>query len=283
MFRRRDRTASTPAPTFGATPSGGPSILDQYVRDAPSQQLAIDVFAGEWSSRFPDHVGVTAGQVPLFTDPRITWVVERIGGRDAMRDLRVLELGPLEGGHTAMLDEAGAHVTAIESNTRAYLKCLVTKEILGLTRSRFELGDFVPFLATTDHRYDLLVASGVLYHSPDPIGLLENIARVADRVAIWTHYFHDEVVAADPGKARMFVPSVESVDWRGESIVLHRRNYLESLQWAGFCGGPEESALWMERDGLMTVLHGLGFGRIEVQSDDLDNPNGACVMLLAQR
>ena len=81
----------------------------------------------------------------------------------------------------------------------------------------------------------------------------------------------------------MFVPEVVTVDWRGTPVVLHRRNYLESLQWAGFCGGPESSAMWMERDGLMAVLSGLGFDRIEVQADDLDNPNGACVMLMAEK
>jgi hypothetical protein len=39
----------------------------------------------------------------------------------------------------------------------------------------------------------------------------------------------------------------------------------------------------MERDGLMTALRELGYTRIEVQSDDLENPNGACVMLFAER
>ena len=196
---------------------------------------------------------------------------------------RVLELGPLEAGHSAMLHDAGATVVAVESNTRAYLKCLVAKEVLDLERCKFLLGDFVPYLEHTDDAFDLVVASGVLYHSPDPLGLLTSIARVGARVAIWTHYYEPDVVAADANKARMFVPQVEQVQWRGHTIALHRRNYLESLQWAGFCGGPESSALWMERDGLMTALTELGYSRIEVQSDDLNNPNGACVMLFAER
>jgi hypothetical protein len=281
MFRPRARRAvATPAaaPVPAAAPTG--SILDQYVRDAPSNQLAVDVFAGEWSSRFPASWGLNAGQVPLFEDPRITWTIEQVGGVEGRR---VLELGPLEAAHSAMLHQAGASVVAIEANTRAYLKCLIVKEIMHLDRLQVLLGDFVPYLEATDEHFDLLLASGVLYHSPDPVGLLTAMARVADRVAIWTHYWEPDVVAADEGKARMFVPKVEQREWRGHQLHLHRRNYLESLQWAGFCGGPESSALWMERADIITVLTELGLGRITVQSDDLENPNGACVMLAAER
>jgi SAM-dependent methyltransferase len=218
--------------------------------------------------------------VPLFDDPRITWVVDHVGGVDGFR---ILELGPLEAGHTAMLHDAGASVVAIESNTRAFLKCLVVKELLDLKQAQFLLGDFVPYLEHTTERFELLLASGVLYHSPDPLGLLEAIGRVADRVAIWTHYFEPTVVNADPGKLRMFVPEPVVVAWRDRQVTLHRRNYLESLQWTGFCGGPETSALWMERDDLLGVLADLGFEHITLQYDDHTNPNGACIMLCAER
>lgn len=282
MFRRKTSApadATTPPPQPAAPPTRT-TVLDQYVRSTPSNQNAIDVFAGEWTSALPATAGVNAGAVPLFDDPRISWLVEHVGGVDGFR---VLELGPLEGGHTAMLHAAGASVVAIESNTRAYLKCLVVKEILDLERCHFLLGDFVPYLQECTERFDLLLASGVLYHSPDPLALLEAMGRSADRIAIWTHYFDPDVVAADPGKERMFVPEVERVSWRGHDLVLHRRNYLESLEWTGFCGGPESSALWMERAGLFAVLEGLGYARITVQREDLDNPNGACIMLCAER
>lgn len=274
-----------PTPTHDAARTEAPApisegILDQYVRSAPSRQAAIDIFAGEWSSSFPASTGLTAGTTPLFEDPRITWTIERAGG---VQGKRVLELGPLEAGHTSMLHEAGATVVSIESNSRAFVKCLIVKEVLGLDRCSFLLGDFMPYLQETDERFDLVVASGVLYHSPDPLGLLESIARVASRVAIWTHYFEPEVVAADPSQTRMFVPELETVAWHGHEFELHRRNYLESLQWGGFCGGPESSALWMEREDLMTVLTELSYPRIDVLHDDLGHPNGACIMLFAER
>ena len=275
--KRQEATVESPSSAPAQT---APSILDQYVRSAPTAQNAVDIFAGEWSSALPDAAGAVAGHVPLFSDPRVTWVIETVGGVDSFR---VLELGPLEAGHTFMLHRAGAEVTAIESNTRAFLKCLVVKELLDMNGCHFLLGDFAPYLETCTDHFDLLLASGVLYHSPDPIGLLESIARVSDRVGIWTQYYEATVVAADPAKARMFVVESEVVQWRGHSLTLHRRDYLESLQWGGFCGGPETSALWMERDDLLTVLSELGFSDIQIHSDDLTHQNGAAIMLCASR
>lgn len=285
MFRRRDRHATTaPAAPAGTTPeppqSAAASILDEYIRTAPSAQAAVDIFRGEWSSALPGHLGVDAGTVPLFADGRISWLIDHLGNIDGWN---VLELGPLEGGHSAMLHAAGATVTAVEGNTRAFLKCLIVKELLGLDRCHFLLGDFVEHLREAEVRADLVLASGVLYHAPDPVGLLETVAGVTDRIGLWTHYFDESVIAADPAKARLFEAAPEPVEWRGQQLTLHRRAYLEALQWGGFCGGPETSALWMERDGLLAVLDGLGFGRVTVQTDDRDHPNGPCIMLCAER
>ncbi|MEZ5286815.1 MAG: hypothetical protein R2712_18800 [Vicinamibacterales bacterium] len=110
----------------------------------PSPQNALDIFAGEWASRMPSSAPVLrAGQAALFDDPRLAWPLERLGG---VAGRRVLELGPLEGGHTYMLDRAGAReIVAIEGNTRAYLKCLVAKEILGIPSGRFVCGDFAAY------------------------------------------------------------------------------------------------------------------------------------------
>lgn len=275
MRWNRSRQPQIPAPKTASL-----GILDEYVRSLPSSQNAIDLFVGEWSSQFPTERHLEAGTVPLFEDPRISWAIEQMGG---VRNRRVLELGPLEGGHTAMLDAAGALVLAIESNSRAYVKCLITKEVLGLTNSRFLLGDFDPYLAETPDRFDLVIASGVLYHSPDPLRLLSSMARVSDRVALWTHYFDEEIVASRPDLLRVFIDEPEVVEWQGIQRTLHRRRYLDSLEWGGFCGGPEASAIWLERDELLDSLQRCGFKDIKIQSDDRENKNGACIMLIASK
>ena len=105
-------------------------------------QNAIDAIAG-WNTSFPPHYGLKAGSLATYNDPRIYWAIECFG---SLEGRHVLELGPLDGGHTSMLEAAGAQVDAIEANQLAFIRCLVTKEILGLTRSKFWLGDFVKAL-----------------------------------------------------------------------------------------------------------------------------------------
>src|SRR6188768_2522897 len=109
-MRLRRRTLSRSSEQISSSPVVvGASVLDQYVREAPSAQNVVDLFAGEWSSALPPAIGATAGSIALFDDDRIRWILERAGGVDGQR---VLELGPLEAGHTAMLEAAGATVTA---------------------------------------------------------------------------------------------------------------------------------------------------------------------------
>ena len=115
--------------------------VENYVQVFPSDQNALDIFS-EWSSRLPGAwKEPKAGTVPLFEHARMVWAAEQLGGFSGQR---VIELGPLEAGHTYMMESLEAEsILAVEANKRAFLKCLIVKEILRLNRSRFVLGDFV--------------------------------------------------------------------------------------------------------------------------------------------
>lgn len=255
-------------------------ILDQYVMRPPHHQNAIDLFDGEWSSTLPADSGLVArpGHAGLFDDGRIHWLDEVVGGVDGMR---VLELGPLEGAHSAMLQRLGAReVLAIEANARAYLKCLIVKEALSLDRVRFLLGDFTSYLDETDDHFDAVVASGVLYHMLDPVGLLRGLRRVADRALIWTHYYDADLCARDELRRRFGPPEHTTAD--GVTVELRPYRYLESLEWSGFCGGAHPDARWLTRASLMSLLDAHGWSDIRVEFDHPDHPGGPALAVVVQ-
>ncbi len=199
---------------------------------------------------------------------------------------RVLELGPLEGGHTWMLEQRGARVTAVEANHSAFLRCLTVKNLLGMS-SEFLLGDFARALPAGGP-WDMVVASGVLYHMVEPDRLVADVAAASDRVFLWTHYFLDDPSAWHPDAAGRI-----GTKWRTDEEVQRRCNgvdlrmvpmrYEEALGWTGFCGGPERYSLWMRRQDLLDLLRSFGFDDVRIAFDRPDGPNGPSFAVLAVR
>jgi hypothetical protein len=257
------------------------NVLDSYTEEAPSRQAALDIFKGEFVSAMPaDHPELKAGSVFLFDDQRISW----LAGRVDLDGLDVLELGPLEAGHSYMLQNSGAkRVTAVESNSRAYLKCLVTKEIFHLDRVDLLYGNFVEYLRRRPRRFDLCVASGVLYHMRNPIELIALIAAATDRVFFWTHYYNDVVISKD-STVRARFSQAEPVRHDGLMYPVRQYNYgAEALSSQTFCGGSAAFSYWMEREDILSCLRHYGFTDIEIAFDHADHRNGPSFALLAQR
>lgn len=244
-------------------------------RGPAAPEAGLRLFEGMWTSRVPGFEAAT-GTVDLFADPRVDWAADALGG---VAGRRVLELGPLEGGHTARLEALGARVVAVEADGGAFLRCLAVKNALGL-EATFLLGDAAGFLAATGERFDLVFASGVLYHMRDPVGLLADVARVTDRLYLWTHVFDREAAAA----RRLHFPSLEGRPFErdGLEVTLYRRLYAPA-RWGGFCGGTERWAHWMTRADLERVLDHLGFRIAAVGHQDLGHPHGPCLSLAAVR
>jgi hypothetical protein len=261
-----------------------PSVIDLYLKSAPSPQAALDIFQGEWSSQLPaPWQDLKAGNAGLFDDARITWLAEQVGG---LAHQSVLELGPLEAGHTYMMEKLGAaEIMAVESNTHAFLKCLIIKEILKLERSRFLCGDFIEFLRQLEasSQFQLCVASGVLYHMQNPaelIGLLAN--HCAQYLFIWTHYYDAEIVTHNPG-LQAKLPTATPSEYEGFKHTLHRYEYQAALEWSGFCGGSAPISAWMTRADIFGCLEHFGFTVQAVNFDHPEHANGPALALVAKR
>jgi hypothetical protein len=256
-------------------------ILDQYVQTTPSAQNALDIFKGEWSSKIPVPDQPTeSGNVPLFEDSRIAWAASQLGG---FQNKSVLELGPLEGGHTYMIERAGAaSVTAIEANTRAYLKCLVVKEILDLKRSHFLCGDFMAFLRSNTQKFDVSIASGVLYHMQNPVELIQLLAATSNQVMFWTHYYDRASLECRPEMQFRLSEGVRS-SYEGFDHTLYRQEYGAALGWAGFCGAGTAYTHWISREDILNCCKHFGFNQIETSFEQPDHPNGPSFALVATK
>ncbi len=257
------------------------SVLDQYVTSTPSMQNALDIFKGEWTSRLPGPLAqLRAGSTPLFEDPRIEWGVTELGG---VKDKAVLELGPLEAGHTYMLERLGASsILSIEANTRAYLKCLIIKELLVLKRARFLCGDFVEYLRRNQTKFDVCFAAGVLYHMRNPVELLALLAKASDRLFVWTHYYDRTVISENPSLDRK-VSSCTPANYSGFRHTLYRMDYKEALNLMGFCGGSSSYCHWMTREDILACLRYFGFDDIRINFEEPKHVNGPCFALAAMR
>jgi hypothetical protein len=257
--------------------------LERYTTVVPSSRTQADLFPGQWTSAVPLPDGSTVGgpRADLFADERIDWMLAELGPLDGMR---VLELGPLEGGHTFMLERAGAaEILAIEAHQHAFLRCLVVKNLLDL-RARFALGDFVAHLREHDEVWDLCVASGVLYHMTDPLELLELLGRRARRIFLWTHHWDADVLTTRRDVAARFATGTTEQSTRGGyTATLHRYEYGEGTQDPSFCGGSRAHTHWLSRADIVGALDHYGFTNLRFAFDDPQWPHGPAFALVAER
>ena len=254
--------------------------FDHYVTSIPSWQNAIDAVPG-WNTSFPPQYHLRAGPLATYHDPRILWAIECIG---SVEGRRVLELGPLEGGRTSVLDAAGANVDAVEANQLAFMRCLVAKEVLGLTRCKFWLGDFLKALENWEQEYDLILACGVLYHLTTPLRLIELAAKRTDAIYIWTHVMTDLTIPspADP-RRQMFDQITETHEFHGINVAPIGGAHVHAEDNEAFCGGMTDDHRWLHRDDLLAALRVVGFQDIRTAHDEPDHRFGPALSIFARR
>ena len=253
------------------------SVLDFYAMQEPTVQQTIDIFKEQWSSKLPGQI--QSGSLDLFEVERVMWPHRMfdITGKS------ILELGPLEGGQTFALHKLGARtITAIEGNSHAFLKCLIVKELYNLGRANFLYGDIIKYLETTNATFDIIFASGVLYHMTEPLKLLWLIKHHTNRCYIWTHYYDQEIlrdIYGDKFSARFGEPIF--VSQAGYSCQAYVQYYGEALDWQGYCGGNAPSSLWLTRKDILNYLEYLGFKNIEINNEVL-HKREPCFSISAQ-
>jgi SAM-dependent methyltransferase len=175
----------------------------------------------------------------------------------------IADLGCLEGGFTLALAALGAeHAVGIEAREVSVRRCELARDLLGLTNAEFVLGVIEEELATRPP-FDVVFATGILYHVSDPAAVLVSMREACLGVAlIDTHVAHpseashrcSEIVTRSSGgheyRGRMF-PEYAADGSDGD---------IEDLLWAAW---GDTDAFWPLEDDLVAMIRDAGFSEVE--------------------
>lgn len=229
-------------------------IEDKLVSTFPTNQNAIDCFPDLWYSKFPESYQLESGESLLFQDHRLIWALQQLQPQNLWD---VVELGPLEGGHSFYMENHTPvrSITAIEANRLCWVKCLVTKEIVDLKKTRFLLGNFLEYLDQCPKQFDLCLGIGVLYHMKDPLELIRLISQRSKRLVLWTQLVNE--------KQKKERNTIQLQD-EGFEVTGYINNYGEAVDLGKFIGGIDDYAVWLTKEGLLDALTHFGFNKIKV-------------------
>jgi 16S rRNA G527 N7-methylase RsmG len=183
---------------------------------------------------------------------RITQVVSDIAGRP-LADLRVLDLGSLEGLYAVELARHGASVVAVEIRDANIEKIRFAKEALGLDNLEIVRDDVRNLDAEKYGHFDIVLCLGLLYHldAPDVFHFTKRVAEVCSRAAIFdTHVsLADEISQAYDGEK-----------YWGTNFLEHGEDETEEEKkkklWAS-AGNPK--SFWLTKPSLNNLLSRVGF------------------------
>jgi hypothetical protein len=249
---------------------------DRFVNAMADDKNAFALQAGAWKFDFEN---LTKDEildvVRLDNRPRYC-----AAAFPALRNFQILELGPGDGYHTLGLDLVGArNVIAIESNARAFLRCLILKNAFGL-RAKFLLGDFLQYVAQPGVRADLIYASGVLYHLADPVAFLMRCPEIAPNLFLWTHYY--DISECNDFERACFDNDRNEIKRVGDvEFTYHRRELHPSvIRDPKYQAGLGDYGNWMSRDDVFRALDFCGYRVINAIDDYLDNGLRAAAITL---
>ena len=244
---------------------------DEFCKKVASISNGFDFF--DWVCNVPiDTLRTGSHRVFENIDDRPSSLVKKFLSIDGWE---ILELGPLEGGHTYQLEKLGAELTAVEAHPENFLKCLMVKNALEMN-ARFLLGDFSEYLKKTSKSYDLIFASGVFYHMEDPVDLLWQISKRTDRIFEWTHYISRDQSNYAESSERNFLKEIEF------SCNYYHYEYDQSREDRSFAGVGEFSSRLTKEDFLRALI-AVGFSNYEIVKDEFDHPGGPAFSFIAEK
>jgi len=246
------------AATSPASPSFSPELLPEIKQ------------TGAWWRLLPFTLYRIKLADDLFTAPgdgfdasrdiRIRIVLDLCGG--SLADKTIVDLGCNEGGFAVEFARLGAKESVgIEAREVSWLRCELVRKLARLQNLKFVRGDVMVELARWPSSFDVVFASGILYHVTDPHQLLSDIfAACRGAVLIDTHVARREApshVCSEEIVSRTF----GGKSYQGRLFPEVSDTARESQLWAAW--GPNNTSFWLLEDELLTMMRAIGFHEIQ--------------------
>ncbi|MFO0850940.1 MAG: methyltransferase domain-containing protein [Gemmataceae bacterium] len=232
---------------------------------------------GDWTAMAID-LGGGLSTLPPAPDWRLARIVQI--ARDVLRrplaGCRVLDLACLEGHYSIEPALKGATVLGIEGRADNIAKARFAAEALGLQNCRFVQEDVRSLSASTHGAFDLVIASGILYHLDAPAAL-DFVAAIAD-------------VCTDCAIIDTYVAARPEAETRWRETVYHGRYYREHAAgatdrekladlWASI---DNTRSFWLTKPSLLNLLTDVGFATVlECHNPAMDGLTADRVTLVA--
>jgi SAM-dependent methyltransferase len=213
---------------------------------------------GPWITHFVIDGVESGGKFHALEDSRVGQFFESFP-----KVCTILELGSLEGGHTFALARRPSvrRVLGVEARASNIAKARFVQELLRVRNAEFIEADLEKTELAAFGKFDAVFCSGVLYHLPEPWKLIEQAARVAPRLFIWTHYAHH---------------SQANITLNG----LNGKNYDEGGKEEPLSGMSPKS-FWLTLGSLQKALASAGFNSVQILDNDPKHSNGPAVTIAA--
>lgn len=238
--------------------------------DVDNRNTAFEIFRN-WVTIFHVNGKRFGASSPLVNDQLPT--IYELNHIYPLAGKTVLELGPLEAGNTKQMVDLGAKfVVGIESNRESFLKCLIAKNDIPLDNTRFIFGDLNHVLTQPEFssgpKYDLCLASGLLYHMEDPLLTIDLITQTASTIYVWSHVASDRAPAGE---------WLDVTDRAGRTYRGRRNEYKKT----DVLGGVGACAIWLTPENLRKAFEDRGFSVQDMGT--LQNYKGDAIKFLATK
>lgn len=244
----RARIGARTSPATPPIPERPPGWWDLV----PFETHRIELAPGVWT--IPDD------RTPPLADARTTLVLQCLGGDIGAAS--IVDLGANEGGFTLAFAQMGAaRAVGVEARSINVQRAELARALLGVERAEFVVDDVKDALGRLGV-FDVVFASGILYHLSDPAAALAAMRAACSKVAVIDTHIADPEHASH-GCSGVVEATFAGQTYRGRMFPEYDPSATdeerERFLWAAW---SDAAAFWPLEDDLVRMIHAAGFARV---------------------